>query len=270
MGLFDKKDCALCGGKAGLLFPTKIQNGYLCGDCRKRFSEYTENVGSMTLEDVEEQIRIKEENDARFADEFETTRCFDFDSRHTIMQVDDHHGWFIFPKDNNTDIFTFDQIESFNVDLSTTRLTDEEREQMRRQNGTGIWGVLNFLLSDDFVSRYPDLPHCPRDRKIIGMYFDIRFGSNPFRAEKVHLDMMPGWNNNQQAVEKAYQCANDMYQCIKEYKSGMRSVSGYADQREIVPEVSAAQQIKEYKELLDIGALTQEEFDAKKKQLLGL
>ena len=28
--------------------------------------------------------------------------------------------------------------------------------------------------------------------------------------------------------------------------------------------------IKEYKELLDMGAITQEEFDAKKKELLGL
>ena len=36
------------------------------------------------------------------------------------------------------------------------------------------------------------------------------------------------------------------------------------------PEKSNAEQIKEYKELLDIGAITQEEFDAKKKQLLGL
>ncbi len=33
---------------------------------------------------------------------------------------------------------------------------------------------------------------------------------------------------------------------------------------------SPAEEIKAYKELLDIGAITQEEFDAKKKQLLGL
>ena len=30
------------------------------------------------------------------------------------------------------------------------------------------------------------------------------------------------------------------------------------------------EEIKKYKELLDMGAITQEEFDAKKKQLLGL
>ena len=33
---------------------------------------------------------------------------------------------------------------------------------------------------------------------------------------------------------------------------------------------SNADELKKYKELLDMGAITQEEFDAKKKQLLGL
>ena len=33
---------------------------------------------------------------------------------------------------------------------------------------------------------------------------------------------------------------------------------------------SSADELKKYKELLDNGVLTQEEFDAKKKQLLGL
>ena len=35
-------------------------------------------------------------------------------------------------------------------------------------------------------------------------------------------------------------------------------------------ENSTAEQLKKYKELLDMGIITQEEFDAKKKQLLGL
>lgn len=38
----------------------------------------------------------------------------------------------------------------------------------------------------------------------------------------------------------------------------------------VVPDASAAQQIKDFKELLDTGIISQEEFDAKKKQLLGL
>ena len=38
--------------------------------------------------------------------------------------------------------------------------------------------------------------------------------------------------------------------------------------QEIQP--SSADELKKYKELLDSGVITQEEFDAKKKQLLGL
>ena len=44
---------------------------------------------------------------------------------------------------------------------------------------------------------------------------------------------------------------------------------------EVIPQApsggdSSADEIKKYKELLDMGVITQEEFDAKKKQLLGL
>lgn len=38
----------------------------------------------------------------------------------------------------------------------------------------------------------------------------------------------------------------------------------------VIPEVNTVEELKKYKELLDIGILTQEEFDSKKKQLLGL
>ena len=39
---------------------------------------------------------------------------------------------------------------------------------------------------------------------------------------------------------------------------------------QVIAETSAADELKKFKELLDSGVITQEEFDAKKKQLLGL
>ena len=60
----------------------------------------------------------------------------------------------------------------------------------------------------------------------------------------------------------------------------MREVANYVKERvsdiknrESQPyqsQVSAADEIKKFKELFDMGIITQEEFDAKKKQLLGL
>ena len=39
---------------------------------------------------------------------------------------------------------------------------------------------------------------------------------------------------------------------------------------QVVAQASAADELKKFKELLDMGVITQEEFDEKKKQLLGL
>ena len=41
-------------------------------------------------------------------------------------------------------------------------------------------------------------------------------------------------------------------------------------EKSVIQQVSNADELKKYKELLDSGVITHEEFDAKKKQLLGL
>ena len=268
MGLFEKKECALCGGKAGLITRYKISGGdYICGTCRGKMSPNTDGISNMTLEDVEEQIRIKEENDERFQNDFEITRQFDFDSRHPIMAVNDNSGEFAILKDANPDIFSFDHVLSYNVDLSTSLLSEEEQKK-----DSGLWGVLDYLLSDDFGSRFPDMPRCPQGHKVTGMYFEINFSDNPFNADRIKIDMLPGWSTAETEVDKAYRCANEMYQCFKEYKNGQRRTSAGTVSS---PNTSAAapnaiEQVKQLKELLDMGALTQDEFDRKKKELLNL
>ena len=263
MGLFDKKQCELCGSKAGLITRTKIQGGdYICGDCRNKMSSLTSGISDMSLDDVREQIRLKEENDRRFQEDFVNSRQFDIDTRHPVMAVDDEHGEFAILTDKRPDIFSFDHIASYNVDLKTSYLSEEERKKT-----TGLTGLLDYLLSDDFGSRFPDLPHVSKNYKITGMYFNITFKDNPFHAEKIRIDMLPSWSNSEVEIEKGYVCSNEIYQCIKEYKEESRSMhraqaSGAGS--------DGMEQIKQLKELLDMGAITQDEFDAKKRQILGL
>lgn len=58
--------------------------------------------------------------------------------------------------------------------------------------------------------------------------------------------------------------ANEIREAFENYKDNdVVEVSGSSA-------VSAADEIKKFKELLDMGIITQAEFDAKKKQLLGL
>ena len=64
------------------------------------------------------------------------------------------------------------------VDLHTKQLTEEERKK-----GKALDGILDFFLSDDFGTRYPDLPKCAFGYKVTGMYFQIYLGRNPFNAK---------------------------------------------------------------------------------------
>ena len=71
------------------------------------------------------------------------------------------------------------------------------------------------------------------------------------------------WFDRKKEIIKEFEKA---YEYIKEriafYKSQKNTPS--------IHPLSSAEEIKKFKELLDSGIITQEEFDAKKKQLLGL
>lgn len=62
-----------------------------------------------------------------------------------------------------------------------------------------------------------------------------------------------------------YAQAREIVDYIEKRRAELRS-----PQATVIQQSSPADEIKKYKELLDMGIITQEEFDAKKKQLLGL
>lgn len=59
----------------------------------------------------------------------------------------------------------------------------------------------------------------------------------------------------------------DVKKIFDEYKAQESNVAASGT---VVQEVSGADELKKFKDLLDSGVITQEEFDAKKKQILGL
>ena len=65
---------------------------------------------------------------------------------------------------------------------------------------------------------------------------------------------------------------NEIYEEIKKILADRQSkeVKTNAPVTNITQEQSSADELKKFKDLLDSGVITQEEFDAKKKQLLGL
>lgn len=64
--------------------------------------------------------------------------------------------------------------------------------------------------------------------------------------------------------------SNEKMNEVADYVRGKVEEAKNGGGQTVVKEASAADEIKKFKELLDMGIITQEEFNAKKKQLLGL
>lgn len=50
MGLFDKKNCDICGEKIGLLGNRKLDDGNLCKNCARKLSPWFEERRHSTVE----------------------------------------------------------------------------------------------------------------------------------------------------------------------------------------------------------------------------
>ena len=62
MGLFDKKNCDICGEKIGLLGNRKLDDGNLCKNCAKKLSPWFEERRHSTIEDIKRQLEYREQN----------------------------------------------------------------------------------------------------------------------------------------------------------------------------------------------------------------
>ena len=61
---------------------------------------------------------------------------------------DETHGWWVNASREKPDIYTFDQIISWHVDLDTTYMSEDERQREQDK------GLLEFLFSDEGQSLF--------------------------------------------------------------------------------------------------------------------
>ena len=70
MGLFDvfkKKECSICGGEIGLLGNRKLADGNMCKHCAAKLSPWFTERRESSVEEINEQLRYREENKAAVA-----------------------------------------------------------------------------------------------------------------------------------------------------------------------------------------------------------
>ena len=71
MGLFDKKNCDICGEKIGLLGNRKLDDGNLCKNCAAKLSPWFEERRHSTVDDIKRAAGLTEK---RTRMRYETSR----------------------------------------------------------------------------------------------------------------------------------------------------------------------------------------------------
>ena len=62
MGLFEKKNCAVCGKEIGLLGTVKLEDGVICKNCSGKLSPYFSGRKRTTVKEIEQQLAYREQN----------------------------------------------------------------------------------------------------------------------------------------------------------------------------------------------------------------
>lgn len=132
MGLFDKKYCDICGEKIGLLGNRKLSDGNLCKDCAAKLSPWFTERKQSTVEEIREQLRLREENRQKLAG-FHPTRTIGVDTK---VYVDEPGKTFIVTGAQdimkaNPDLIRMDQVADCQMDIRHTRT------ELKRENAQG-------------------------------------------------------------------------------------------------------------------------------------
>ncbi len=106
----------------------------------------------------------------------------------------------------------------------------------------------------------------------------VQFKKSGFQIGYIQLETASGimnntannfFNENSFTFDKSVQ-TNENMSLVADYIKNRIAETKRSKSAPIVNQVSSADELLKYKQLLDMGILTQEEFDTKKKQLLGL
>lgn len=266
MRLFNKKEksveqCILCGKEIDYMGKIKLNDGnVLCRYCEAKTNTshiYTKSIlKASSLEDIKKRIEYvqNETNENK-------GRVNNFTPTYQIGQLiwfDDTHNWFSFPstKVPGNYIFKYDELIDFNV--IEDGQTISKGSLGKALVGGAVFGVAGAIAGG-----------MSKKTKDVCNLLSVTVMTTNYDRPTVQLVLIPGetlksgivYNTARQNAEKI---AAKLTSILEQKGQSITPATATATA------FSSADEIKKFKELLDLGVLTQEEFDAKKKELLGL
>lgn len=143
MGLFDKKECSICGAKIGMLGNKKLKDGNMCKDCASKLSVWFQDRKDSTVFEIQNQLGIRKAEAEQLEKNFIVSRAY---GEFGCILIDEIDGIFVaLPdtsdsffgeakivtsidqiRDKNPDVIMFNQVAG--VDINVTVTSREEKQ----------------------------------------------------------------------------------------------------------------------------------------------
>ncbi|MDO4615427.1 MAG: DUF4428 domain-containing protein [Lachnospiraceae bacterium] len=128
--IFDKKECAICGGEIGLMGNKKLADGNMCKECAAKLSPWFSERKQSTVEEIKEQLAYREEN-LEAVRAFNTTRSI---GKGTKVLIDEDAGKFAVTsardlEKDNPDILDFTQVTGVDIDVNESRMEEKRKDK---------------------------------------------------------------------------------------------------------------------------------------------
>lgn len=304
MGLFTNKKnlCPICGAPTPRLLATKVEDMPICKECDGKIDIPNETVRAMSLEDFRRYLAFYDEN-AALRERFRNEYTFDVNGWNAEVQVDFTHGLFRLADVKRSIVFEGGCIRSFQILEDDHPLYEGSAEGLRCcPSGAPdyleqLWPLYNDYLREyreyermramaDAMEREHDRPHrhIPEPRfdvaKPVQQYHIVLTMEHPYRPEfRGDLDgpdfgvLTPDLMETIQKYNDLLGAMDGLAQSLMRLFAPNAPVQRMDEQSQQAPAaapVDTVTEIRRFKELLDQGIITEEEFAAKKRQLLGI
>ncbi len=251
MGFFSlKQTCSICGEDCGLNRFQLKNGGWLCAKCfRKAGFNLSTPIGLMSVQDIKNIIGGDSGNTEKLSS-FTTTREIG-----NYLKVDENNKQWYVP--GNSKIHSYDDVLDY-------ELLEDGGSIAKGGLGRAVVGNVLFggvgAIVGGVTGTKKSKPTCTS--------LKVKITLNDMATPTEYINLITTETKKSsslyQVCEKQAQEIMAVFQVMCEQNKSASTVPAQTQ------EISSADEIKKYKELLDSGIITQEEFELKKKQLLGL
>ena len=310
MGLFSnkKKLCPVCGEPTPRLFPTKVEGNAICKECSKKIFLPDGKLEQMTLDEFLQYINFYEGNQPlreSFTETYSSgTSGIVLDETNRLFRLKDTSLALVFEASCLKSFRILEDTQPLFESQEIGLRCYESDAPARMRQLAGVIGEFNARRKEyefrkemerkreenakrrgeEYQKQYIPMPSLGCEEPIKNFYVELVL-EHPYWSDFSVEVCGPRFQYNHPSVEgyicdyrneaeRMHELAMNLMQFIspgaKEiHDTDLQSAAPVTRQTPATG-MNAIEEIKQYKELLDAGIITEEEFAIKKRQLLGL